>query len=75
MTIIDDFRPEDFKFQYMLRLLDRNPLRAEVKGGFRQFKSALIIITCPKPPSECYADAGEDIDQLLRRINEIKEFV
>ncbi len=61
------------KFQYLLKLLDRYPFRVEVKGGFRQFRSDLIIITCPKPPEECYMEAGEDIDQLLRRIDTIEE--
>ncbi len=73
VCILDDFRPEDMKFQYLLKLLDRYPFRVEVKGGFRQFRSDLIIITCPKPPEECYMEAGEDIDQLLRRIDTIEE--
>lgn len=73
-VIFDDFRPEDMKFQRLLKLLDRYPFRVEVKGGARQFDSGLIFITCPKPPSECYLEAGEELGQLLRRINVIKEF-
>ncbi len=71
---MDDFRPEDMKFQKLLRLLDYNPLRLEVKGGYRQFKAELVIITCPKPPESCYLEAGEDLEQLVRRIDKIKEF-
>ncbi len=74
VVIMDDFRPEDLKFQFLLRLLDRYPFRVEVKGGYRQFRSPEIYITCPKHPSECYRESGEDLDQLIRRINEIKEF-
>ncbi len=73
---MDDFRPEDMKFQRLLKLLDRYPYMVEVKGGYRQFLAKTVIITCPKHPEECYAEAGEDIEQLLRRIGEenIKEF-
>lgn len=73
-VIIDDFRSEMAKLPFMLRLLDRNGMRIEFKGGHRQFKPKTIWITCPRPPQECYLDAGEDIEQLLRRITLIKEF-
>lgn len=73
-AIIDDLRPEDWKLQALLRLLDRYPLRVPFKGGFRQFTSKFIWITCPRPPQECFLEAGEDIEQLLRRIDVVKEF-
>lgn len=77
VVIIDDFRPQDFKFNYLLKLLDWNPIMVPYKGGFRQFDSELIIITCPKHPDGLvdYQNNGEDLDQLLRRIDNIKEFV
>lgn len=71
---MDDFRPEDMRFQRLLRLLDRNPFRVEVKGGYRQFDSGLIFITCPRHPDSVYLDKGEDLAQLLRRLDEIIEF-
>ncbi len=71
---MDDFRPSQQPLAKMLRLLDRYPFRVPFKGGYRQFRSGLIIITCPKHPESCYLDDGEDVAQLLRRINEIKEF-
>ncbi len=73
-AILDDFRPEWCKLHVLLRVLDRYPLRVEVKGGFRQWKPSVIYITCPKPPSECYLDCGEDVEQLIRRITVVKEF-
>ena len=74
VAILDDFRPDWAKLWFMLRLLDRYPMRVEVKGGFRQWVADHIFITCPKPPEECYLEAGEDIDQLLRRVTIVKEF-
>lgn len=73
--IIDDFRSEMAKLPFMLRLLDRHGMRIEFKGGYRQLRAKTIWITCPRPPQDCYEDAGEDIDQLLRRVTTIKEFV
>lgn len=73
-VIIDDFRPEQMKFAIVLRLLDRTPFTVEFKGGMRQLLATDMWITCPKPPSECYLDAGEELDQLLRRIVTIKQF-
>ncbi len=71
---MDEFRPEDLKLQSLLKLLDRYPYRVPNKGGFRQMKCAHIFITCPRQPIDCYLDQGEDIEQLVRRIHEIREF-
>lgn len=68
-TIIDDYR-ETWEFSYLLRILDRYPVRIEVKGGYRQFVSDLIIITCPVHPIDL--NIGEEsLKQLTRRLDEI----
>lgn len=72
-VIIDDFRKDFIKFHELLKLIDRYPYRIEYKGGSRQFLARNIIITCPFRPEEIY-DTREDIEQLLRRIDEIKIF-
>jgi hypothetical protein len=55
-------------------LLDRYPYRCEIKGGYRKIKSKNIIITTNIKPEDLYALPGEDIKQLLRRIDHIKYF-
>lgn len=72
-VIIDDFRKDFCTFHELLRLLDRYPYRIENKGGSRQFLATLIIITSPDSPINTY-DTREDVNQLIRRIDEIKEF-
>lgn len=78
-VVFDDFRDSHFEFSYLLRLLDRYPLRVEVKGGYRQWKPSIVVITAPYPPKETYKsmqsnDTGYDKHgQLLRRINSIFE--
>lgn len=71
-VIIDDIRPDSFKFSYLLRLLDRYECRVEHKGSSRQFLAKKIWITSPYNPSAF--GEGEKVDQLIRRITEIKEF-
>lgn len=77
-VIFDDFRDSHIEFGFLLRLLDRYPLRVELKGSSRQWKATRIVITSPLPPKECYmhmqaTDKYDRIEQLLRRINEVVE--
>ncbi len=74
VAMFDDFRPEWCKLSWLLRALDRYPMRVPFKGGYRAWRPKRIYITCPKPPGECYLDSGEDNAQLLRRIDYTKEF-
>ena len=73
-VIIDDFRKDFIKFHDLLKLLDKYPYLVEYKGGSRQFLARQIIITSPHHPKDVYENR-EDIDQLIRRIDEIKLFV
>lgn len=73
-VIIDDFRGDFCTFHELLRILDRYPYRVEVKGGSRQLLAKRIFITCPVGPQAAYPGCGEKINQLLRRITEIREF-
>lgn len=76
-VILDDFRDSHMEFGFLLRLLDRYPLRVECKGSSRQFKAEIIYITSPSPPDELYkvmqsTDKHDKIGQLLRRIDEVR---
>lgn len=72
-VIIDDFRSSFIRFNELLKLLDAYPYLVEVKGGSRQFLARNIIITSPFPPTEVY-NTSEEVEQLIRRIDEIREF-
>lgn len=71
--IIDDMRKDFLKFHQLLKLLDKYAYRVETKGGTRQFLAKHIIITAPYHPADMF-DTREDLEQLLRRIDEIKQF-
>ena len=68
-VILDDFRGSWMAFSDLLTLLDRYERRVEFKGGCRQFLAKNIVITSIMRPEQCYPNVGEDIQQLLRRID------
>ena len=71
--IIDDMRKDFLKFHQLLKLLDRYAYRVETKGSTRQFLGKHIIITSAYHPLDMF-ETREDIQQLIRRIDEIKLF-
>lgn len=70
VVIIDDFYGW-FQHNYMLRLLDRYPMKVESKGGVLEFIPKKIFITSNKPPEEWYPRMEAQLPQLLRRIDNI----
>lgn len=76
LALIDDFRCDFCTFHFLLRLLDRYPVRVERKGGSCWFTPSHIFITAPHSPSVTFAHRSdeEDLRQLLRRITYIKDF-
>jgi hypothetical protein len=74
-VIFDDLRYEDLSFSWLLRLLDKSPLRVEIKGSSVEWCPTTIIITCPFAPG---AFAGfyprENPQQLLRRLTQVVRF-
>ncbi len=67
-VIIDDIRTNWFKYTELLALLDRYEKQVETKGGHRQFKPRLIVVTSLYHPC-LFEKMGEDNQQLLRRID------
>lgn len=87
VVLFDDFRKQylsaKFGFSALLRLLDRYELSVNVRNAQPvPWVPDVIIITCNASPSDCFAwrdNAGEqhereDIEQLLRRITEVRHF-
>lgn len=82
--LFDDFRAKDYPFNLLLKLLDRYDTTYEFKGGSGAWLPQTIIITCPRHPQAEYTywrgskeheeKEHEDIQQLLRRITEIRAF-
>ena len=74
-VIFDDFGGSEFKITYLLKLLDRYPMRVPVKGGFANWLPKLIVMTSNYPPEDWYPNAkDEHVAALLRRIDYILQF-
>lgn len=73
-VIIDDFRDSWWSLTDMLSLLDRYERQVETKGGERQFRASVIVVTSAHSPETLYKGCGEDVQQLLRRIDIVTEF-
>lgn len=69
--IVDDFRDSWWSLTYMLGLLDRYAFELEFKGGARQCRAVLIVITSIKKLEQCYMGCNEDLIQLYRRVTEV----
>jgi len=83
-VILDDFNPDcndKETFKLLLSILDRYPLRVNVKGSSVNWNPRLIIITAQRPPWEYYGSpmtfrerpevwhTDEELRQLMRRID------
>jgi hypothetical protein len=74
-VIIDDYRASLCTYQDLLRILDRYPLRVEMKGTTAHLAATVFIITTNARPEVMWASRTEEaLDQLLRRITTVIEF-
>lgn len=71
-AVLDEFYGQ-LRHEYMLKLMDRYPLRVEFKGGYAEFNSRVLFITSNRDPREWYSGLTEqNIDwqpQFFRRID------
>jgi len=73
-VIIDDLRVDSYPFNTLLGIMDRYGFRVEFKGGTRQLLAHVIVITAPMKPEEMFSHVqGEDISQLMRRLDMVEE--
>lgn len=70
-VVLDDYRCNFSTFTFLLRLFDEYPLQLEVKNGTIEFNAPKIWVTAPKRPEQMWS-TREDIQQLLRRIEEVR---
>ena len=75
-VIIDDFAIErgsdyDYRYRFLLRLLDRYNLEVEIKGSHMKFNSPMIFITCEFPPDHFWQH--NELAQVTRRLHAIHE--
>lgn len=75
IVLFDDFGGSEFKISYLLKLLDRYPLRVPIKGGFVEWNPLEIYITSNLNPNVWYPNAhAEHVAALFRRFTNIVKF-
>lgn len=78
IALLDEVRAKNWTYSTLLEILDGYEIRLPIKGSFTIWKPHTVIITSSKSPEDCYRGQLEfgdgHIDQLLRRITEIREF-
>lgn len=72
--IIDDFRDTWWAPTEFLRIFDAYECRVEYKGGYRQLRSRIMIITSIKAPHTLYRNCDEDVNQFLGRLTSILKY-
>jgi len=76
VALFDDFNGSEFTLSYLLKLLDRYPMKVPIKGGFVNWVPKHIFITSNKDPkTEWYPNCNEEQRRaLFRRITTIQHF-
>lgn len=76
VVLFDDYNGSEFKLTYLLRLLDRYPMKVPIKGGFVNWKPKIIYMTSNKDPNtEWYTNCTQEHkNALMRRIKTITKF-
>jgi hypothetical protein len=74
-AIFDDFGGSEFKLSYLLKLLDRYPMKVPIKGDFVEWAPKVIYITSNLNPTNWFPNAHkEHVEALFRRFDQVKEF-
>lgn len=73
-VILDDLRSTSIDYPHFLRIIDIYPVQVENKGGSIWFEPDEIWITSPQPPQLCFPMFGENPQQIIRRIHDVRHF-
>ena len=75
VALFDDYTGSEFKLGFLLKLLDRYPMRVEVKGGFVQWVPKKIYFTSNKDPKDWYPNVSDEHRAaLFRRFTQVQHF-
>jgi len=71
VILLDDYEPNPNNFRNLLRLMDRYPYQGEIKGGYVQINSPVMVFTSEYAPHHYWS--GTELKQVERRIDSILE--
>lgn len=67
VALFDDFGGSEFKLTYLLKLLDRYPMKVPIKGSFVNWTPMKIYLTSNMDPDSWYSNANPEHQAALRR--------
>lgn len=71
-VIVDDFRPHMWSGSFMLKLIDRYPMRVPIKGSSANFVAKNIIFTSNEDPAGWYKDIWPHIKRRCAYIMKVE---
>lgn len=75
IVLFDDFSGSEFKLPYLLKLLDRYPMRVPIKGDFVNWAPKEIYITSNLDPKSWFPNAHQEhVEALFRRFTNTVKF-
>lgn len=78
-VVFEEFRGSDCKFDYLLRLLDRKPMRVQYKGGTTQFNSPYLVFNSnvrhDKLYPKLFQEFPQQVEALTRRLTAVVAFI
>lgn len=75
IALFDDFNGGEFKISYLLKVLDRYPIKVPIKGGFVEWCPEEIYLTSNLAPECWFPNANtEHVNALLRRFTNVVHF-
>lgn len=75
VALFDDFGGSEFKISYLLKLLDRYPMKVPIKGSYVEWVPHRVYITSNLDPDTWYSNAHREHQAaLLRRFTFVREF-
>lgn len=73
-ALFDDFGGSEFKLTYLLKLIDRYPMKVPVKGDFVEWAPKVIYITSNLNPENWFPNAHrEHVAAMFRRFDMVEE--
>lgn len=69
-VIFDDFKGSSMRLHDFQRVIDRYPMRVEMKGGSITLSATRYVFTSNRHPSEWYSAEADPHGTVMRRVNE-----
>lgn len=75
ILVMDEFRASTLSLHKLCQVVSSVPTKLECKGASVNFTCSVVVLIAPDAPWDIYSRSGEDVGQVIRRINVLLEFL